>query len=435
MNRRGYGHRFMAALVAGPLAACTGGGGTPDQNAGTAAPAKLTFMSPGGPGDDDYKFPIEAFHPKHPNITVTFTPAGTGYTPAYNDKLTSLLAAGDAPDIFKTQGGTFGQFAEVGAYRELDGYIRKHAADVKLNDIFAPHVEAGKYKDRTYSISHNGAPTAMWINVDLFQRAGLQLPSWNTTWDDLLKMGLALTKRPSGDEAEQIRFALPPYLSWIWGNGGDVYSADGKQMLIDQPAAVEALAWLQNAIHKHRVVPNREEQANATRSNFVNGRIGVAWGARGSLGTYRSITGFAYDAAPLPRGPRARVATLGVGYTSIWQGTKAPDAAFTFLNYFCSAEGQRLAIQNGAAHPSRKGLTEEKWFKEFKTEHSFSDRINTVFPETLSRNEARVRTSHPKEADIYRVVDANMTALTSNAKLPHEVAQAIVAETSSMMVK
>lgn len=337
--------------------------------------------------------------------------------------------------MFKAQGGTFGQFAEVGAYRELDGYIKKYAVDVKLNDLFAPHVEAGKYKGKTYSLSHNGAATAMWINVDLFQRAGLPLPSWNTTWDDLLKMGLALTKRPGGGEAEEIGLALPPYLSWIWGNGGDVYSEDGKKMLIDQPAAVEALAWVQDAIHKHRVVPNREEQANASLSNFMNGRIGIAWGARGSLGMYRSITGFSYDAAPLPRGPKARVATLGVGYTSVWSGSKAPDAAFTFLNFFCSADGQRLAIQNGAAHPSRKGLTEEKWFKEFKTERSFSDRINTVFPETLNRNEARVRAAHPKEADIFRVVDANIAALTNNAKLPREVAQTIVAETSSMMVK
>jgi ABC-type glycerol-3-phosphate transport system substrate-binding protein len=395
----------------------------------------MSFVCPGSTGDDDYRFPIDSFNQKHPNITVEFSPAGTGYTPAYNDKLTSLIAGGTPPEVFKTQGGTFGQLAEVGAYRELDAYIRKHSADVRLNDIFTPHVDSGKYKGKTYSISHNGAPTAMWINVDLLQRAGLQLPSWNSTWDDLLRMGQALTRRPSGGEAEQIGFAMPPYLSWIWGNGGDVYSADGKKMLLDQPAALEAIAWLQDAVHKHRVIPNKEEQANASLSNFMNGRIGMAFGARGALGNYRNITGFTFDAAPLPRGPKARVGTLGAGYTSIAAGAKTPDQAFTFLNYFCSADGQRLAIANGAAHPSRKSLTEEKWFKEFKTERSLSERINTVFPETLNRNEARVRAAHPREADIFRVVDAHMNTLNGSPRPPREIAQDVIAETSSMMVR
>jgi len=436
MNRRRYLHGLTVALAAGPLAACAQGAGPTDQQASAnAAPVKLIFMSPGGPGDDDYRFPIEGFNPKYPKIQVEFSPAGTGYTPAYNDKLTSLIAGGTAPEVFKTQGGTFGQFAEVGAYRELDSYIKKLSADVKLNDIFAPHQESGKYKGKTFSISHNGAPTAMWINVDLFQRAGLQLPTWNTTWEDLLKMGVALTRRPGGGEAEQIGFAMPPYLSWIWGNGGDVYTADGKKMLIDQPAAVEAITWLQDAVHKHRVIPNKEEQANANLSNFINGRIGMAFGARGALGNYRTISGFAFDAAPLPKGPKARVGTLGVGYTSISAGAKSPDQAFTFLNYFCSADGHRLAISNGAAHPSRKSLTEEKWFKEFKTERSFSDRINTVFPETLNRNEARVRALHPREADVFRVVDMHMGTLNTSTKPAREIVQAIVAETSSMMVK
>ena len=59
-----------------------------------------------------------------------------------------------------------------------------------------------------------------------------------------------------------------------------------------------------------------------------------------------------------------------------------------------------------------------------------SNRINTVWPETIKRNEARAATPHPREADIMRVANAQMGALWSGAKTPREIAQAIVAEAS-----
>ena len=61
--------------------------------------------------------------------------------------------------------------------------------------------------------------------------------------------------------------------------------------------------------------------------------------------------------------------------------------------------------------------------------------MNTVFPETLTRKEARALTPHPREAEINQAVLRNLSALWSNAKPPREVAAAILAETSSLMVR
>ena len=61
--------------------------------------------------------------------------------------------------------------------------------------------------------------------------------------------------------------------------------------------------------------------------------------------------------------------------------------------------------------------------------------MNTVFPETLIRKEARAITPHPREAEINQTILRNLNDLWSNAKPPREVAAAIVAETSQLMVK
>lgn len=295
--------------------------------------------------------------------------------------------------------------------------------------------EGSKYGGRLYALSQSGAPQALWINVDLWQREGLALPSWDTTWADLLRAAQALTRRDGGAAATQLGMSRPDWVSWIWSAGGDLYSADGARMLVDQPPAVEALTWLQDSVQKHRVAPNAEEQADAGLTGFPNGRLAVNMANRGALGMYRSIDGFAYDAAPLPRGPRGRAAHTAVGHTSIWSGTKTPDAAFSALNFICGVEGQRLYYADGFGHPSRRSVTQETWFREFKTPRAASARINTVFPDTLTRNEARAITPHPREADINQAILRNLTALWNGAKTPREVASMIMAETSPMMLK
>lgn len=426
------------AAAALPFAACATPGSAPQDASGGAAsqPAKVAVMFPGGGSeDDDFKPVFDAFAQKFPKITAEWTPGGTGgYNDAYTEKLTSLFAAGSGPDVFKTTQG-FGSFAANGIYRPLDDHIKKRAVDVQLDDFFPAHVAGAKVKGKQYALPHDGAPQGLWINADLFQREGLALPSWETTWQQFLDAALRLTKRDPGGAALQLGFGRPGWLFWLWGAGGDLYSEDGTKLLIDQPASIEALTWLQEAVQKHRVCPNPQEQGDNNLSDFRNGRLAMAFGARGALGNYRAIDSFTYDAAPIPRGPKGRAAQLGLGHTSIWTGSKAPDASFEVLNFICSAEGQRLKISRGYAHPSRKSLVDQDWFKEFKAPRSASNRINTVWPDTIRRNEARAVVPHPREADINRAANAQMGALWSGAKTPREIAQAIVTEASQYLVK
>lgn len=440
MSRRAVVRALAAAsTLALPVASCVAPGSSPRESAGGASdagPARITVMFPGGGSeDDDFKPVFEALAQRYPKISAEWTPGGTGgYNDAYTEKLTSLFAAGSGPDVFKTT-QNFGSFAANGVYRQLDDQIKKQGADVKPDDFFDAHVAGGKVKGKQFSLPHDGAPQGLWINTDLFQREGLPAPSWDTTWQQFLDAALRLTKRDGGGPAQQLGFGRPGWLFWLWSAGGDLYSEDGTRFLIDQPAAVEALTWLQEAVQKHRVAPDNQEQGDASLADFRNGRLAMAFGARGSLGNYRAIDSFTFDAAPIPRGPRGRVAQLGVGHTSIWTGGKAPDAAFSVLSFICSAEAQRLKISRGYAHPSRKSLVDQDWFKEYKAPRSASIKINTVWPDTIKRGEARAPWPHPREADINRVANAQLGALWSGAKTPREIAQAIVTEGAQYLVK
>jgi ABC-type glycerol-3-phosphate transport system substrate-binding protein len=429
----------LGVVSAGWLAGCgaPGGGGSEAATSGASSPpARVTVMTfSNGVEIDSFKGLFAEFAKHYPNITVDFQPTGTGPTAAYNEKLVSLLASGDAPDAFKTAPNGFGQIANGGAYLALDDYVKRNAADVKPDDFFPPHLEGCKYRGKLYALPQSGAPQALWINVDLWQRESLPTPSWDTTWADLLKAAAAMTKRDETGTARQMGMSRPDWLSWLWSAGGDLYTADGTMMLIDQPASIEALAWLQDAVNKQRVGPNAQELADKTISDFTAGHLGTNVGNRGGLGGYAAIDSFTFDAAPLPKGPKGRVAVTAVGPTSIWASSKVKDAAFTVVNYMCSQEGQRVYIGNGTAHPSRKSVTQETWFKDYKVPRAASTRINTVFPDTLTRGEARATTPHPHEAEINQSVTNNLGALWNGTKSPKEVAAAIVAECAPLMNK
>jgi multiple sugar transport system substrate-binding protein len=251
MTRRKLAATTAVLPPALALAACAMPGASPNEPA-TAQPATVVITFPGGGSEsDDFAPVMQAIAQKYPHIVPQWSPAtNIGGSQSYPVKLLTLIAANNAPDVFKTEGGTFGQFAESGAYLPLDDYIKRHGAELKMDDFFPQHVEGGKYKGKQLHLANDGAPTGMWINVDLFQREGLALPTWDWTWADLLRAATALTKRDGSGRATQLGMGRPNWDYWIWSAGGDFWTADGKRMVIDQPPAIEALTWMQEAVHK-----------------------------------------------------------------------------------------------------------------------------------------------------------------------------------------
>ncbi len=431
-----------AATIPITLAACgagstSGSATSADKPVAVAQPARISVLTHSAGEETAFKALFEAFRTRRPEVTVDFSVGTTGgANAAYNEKLVSLVAARDAPDVFKTAPFGFGQLAHGGAYLALDDYVKKQAAEIKVDDFFPSHYEGSKYKGKLFALPQTGAPQALWINVDLWQREGLAIPSWDTTWADLLRATTAITKRDGGGPALQLGTGRADWVSWIWSAGGDLYSEDGTKMLIDQAPAIEALTWLQESVHRHRVAPNNQELADTTLSAFENGKIGASFGNRGGLGRFQTINGFTFDAAPLPKGPKGRLAQTAVGHSSISANSKAKDAAFAALVFMCSTDGQKILIgDGGTAHPSRKSSTEQTWFKDFKPARAASARVNTIFPETLIRKEARAITPHPREAEINQTILRNLADLWSGAKPPRDIAAAIMAETSQLMVK
>ncbi|HEX2356098.1 MAG TPA: extracellular solute-binding protein, partial [Micromonosporaceae bacterium] len=114
----------------------------------------------------------------------------------------------------------------------------------------------------------------------------------------------------------------------------------------------EALKNLVDLRLAYGVVPSDEEvEAEDEESRFVNGRLAMVISSRRVTTTFRTITGFDWDVAELPTyGSPANI--LHSDAYCITRGSKHKDAAWRFVEYAMSAEGQRIIAAIGRTVPS-----------------------------------------------------------------------------------
>jgi len=406
------------------------------QPTATGAPTgqrpRVTFTVPGGQSENgDFKPVFDAFAKAYPDIDAVYAPFNTGYTPEYTQKLLTTIAGNVAPDVFKINPSPyFGTLAAQGTLIQLDPYVKADPT-IDFEDYFTPHVEACKYQGKLFALPNDGAPQAMWYNVDAFKKDSVALPTKDWTWDDLLNAGKQLTKTSNG---RPIQFGVgqPDWVSWVWSAGGDILDATNLKCVLDSPEAIAAFQWLQDASTKSKVMPSPAD-LNQQGDLFTTSREATAFGVRGALGTYRDIKTFHFDAQELPKGQKGRVAQLLIGYTSLWVKTKFPQAAYTVAAFVAGKEGEKLRISRGFAFPSRKSLVQEAWFQQYKAPMSASFGINTAFANELIANEARAWPVHPKGMQIQDAINTQIGYLWDAKKPAPQVAKDMVAAVDAVL--
>jgi multiple sugar transport system substrate-binding protein len=150
--------------------------------------------------------------------------------------------------------------------------------------------------------------------------------SWN--WDDLVESAAALTRRK--EDGSVARWGVIPHfhgLWWaLWQNEAVAVDPDTQACRLQEPAATEALQFIHDLIHTHRVTPAVEEDL----WKFVFQPTGqtpamvYTWIPMHDLQRK-------YRVAALPRGKVQAVpiwSSMGIAITS---RTKHPEAAYTAL--------------------------------------------------------------------------------------------------------
>ena len=339
-------------------------------SASQAGPAPKTtmisFMIWGDPAEKKaYDALVSAFTDRNPDVKVELV-----YMPsiqAHQQRLAMDFAVGTPTDVFLLNYRRYAQFA-AGLFEPLDGYVAK-SATMKIDAFYPQAIAPFYWKGKLVGIPQNISSLVVYYNKTLFDGAGVPYPSADWTWDDFVRTAKALTKDTDGDGeidqfglgTEAIMFRTLPF---IWQNGGEIMDdpVSPRRLTLDAPATREALQWFVDLQTKHHVVPNMvQEKAEASASRFLRGTMGMYFDSRRGVPLYRTIKTFDWDVAPLPRGKKPAGILHSDGYFMAASSLHKA-AAWRFIEFANSPEGQTIIAQTGRTVPSLRAVAESPAF-------------------------------------------------------------------------
>jgi lactose/L-arabinose transport system substrate-binding protein len=207
------------------------------------------------------------FEAANPGITIKYdssvSPVGVG---GFEDKITSALATGTAPDVFSVISPQATRIIAKGQLAPIDDAALKALGYDSIDALKATRIPGAfdAWTDdagNVYGIPDGISSYTMYCNSEQLKAGGVDPATLSIkTWDDFLAVGKkviaanpTLYKNSSGEFVKNF-FKLPMYQDDTWSmqtltqflaeSGGSVLSADGKSSTINSPEAVRAVSMM-----------------------------------------------------------------------------------------------------------------------------------------------------------------------------------------------
>jgi multiple sugar transport system substrate-binding protein len=362
----------------------------------TATPVKATinFAHHGGTEElEMYAETVVNFNERDPNITVNHQ-----HIPAdeYQRKVETMIAGGTPPDVFWLHANWFPMYDKAGALKALDPYIEQdqYPIDAFYETAVAQFSSGGKL----YGIPRETSSIVVVYNKNLFDEEGLDYPTEDWTFDDMLELAQALTKRDAQGNATQFGVSVPMTLGttmWptIWSFGGDMLNwPENTKCMLTEPESIAAFQWLSELVNVHKVAPAAAElAAQGAMDLFISNKLAMAFIGRWDVATVlRADPNFNMDIQHIPTGPAGKVTRLSSGAYAVTAGSKYPEAAWEFVKYLTGRPVYDYFARGGLIIPAYIPAATGEAFLDPTTppEHTeiFLDALAYARPEPITTN-------------------------------------------------
>lgn len=356
------GIRVLATLAcAALLATACSGDGDGDGAAGEADPqgvsGEVVFWDTSGENEQPvFEQLIADFEEQYPDVTVKHEPVPFGEA---ENKFKTAAQSGNAPDVLRSDVGWTPGFVELRDLEPLDG---TPAAD-GLDDFLESTTASVTADDRVYGIPQVTDAMALMYNKQLLEQAGVAEPP--TTWDELAQAA-ARIEAATGVTGFAINGNDPYHLlPYIYGNGGQMVTADGE-VTINAAEAVGGIQVQLELAGQPGVARDitQNAYANVNNAGFQEGQVAMVVNGPWFLGDLESAGVFA-DApdnlgiAPLPGSGGEGQSPIGGHNYVVYAGSEVKDAAFAFIKFMSTTESQTLLATELGLFPTRASAYEE----------------------------------------------------------------------------
>lgn len=296
---------------------------------------------------------IRAFEKEHPGIKVQPMTIGSRYP----EKIQAMIVGNVAPDVLMVEMNQYAAWADRGVLVDLTDEVGAMTKDHPLMPVPA---KAFARNGRYFAAPINCSGVVTYCNLDALKQAGIPYKAEGWTWEEIAEMAPKLSKRGGNPDA-QTDYALampnPPY-PILWAFGAKLFddSHDPKKVVVNSPEAREAFTFMRR-MYASKCVPPIDaivDQGN-TFPLFRDGRAAFFFTGRGMAPEFASAK-FNWDVAPIPAGTARRVSIHGGSGLGVWTGSKQQEAARTFVRFYASVKGAKIAMKGGRYVPVYRDL-------------------------------------------------------------------------------
>lgn len=434
MERKTYSRRDMLrrSAAAGAGAALVAAAGA-NESVAASLPAlqgeqvNLTYTNYSSGADKAlWDGMIATFQEQNPTITVTYEPIPGASWGEYFDKVATLIAAGNPPDVVRVAIEGTQLFVSRELPIALDDYmagdpeIEEYLADVneQLLNVFI-------IDEQTWELPFDWNNMVMFYNTAMFEAAGLEPPAPDWTWDEWLETARTLTKDGVYGFGTAVQY-FAGVMPWIFNAGGNLLSDDWTTSQVSSPEVLEAVTFMRSLIWDEEVAPSAPSEHGDILNLAASGNIAMWGGGRWPTLTLTNAGFFDYDVQFWPA-RATQITEFGVGGFPILKSSTVQDQAWTWVKYLTTPEAFQVITEMGQSIPARRSFAESDAMFELPPANA------AIYYESVDDREAKPVPSPAKYNEVEAVVRRYLGQILANEISPEEGLAAADAEVVTIL--
>lgn len=288
------------------------------------------------------------------------------YANTYEKEVLDLSQKTGLYDIILLDDPWFTQFAENKWLTNLTPYFIAIGQGGLSSDFIDKSTAVCKYPYATgliYAFPAVGNAQMFFYRKDILAQYGM--PNGPRTWDDVYNVGKQVTDAGGGTmfgyvlRGEQGNPVVADFMPVLWSFGAQMFSPDFKRVTLDTPQALAAVTFLAKLVS---IAPPGSASFSADQlATFElqgNAAMMINWPAFAASfedpASSKVVGQIGYAAIPAA----ATVGSSEIGHwlAAIPAASKNKQAAFDFLQWATSAEGQKTGVTQFGNPPTRKSV-------------------------------------------------------------------------------
>lgn len=368
---------------------------------------------------------IDEYQKQNPNVEIELQ--SSSYK-EYWTKLEASAAGGTAPDVMWMNVLHLDSYTDAGILADLDDAIKDGGLELEGN--FPPAlIEAYTRDDKMYGIPKDFDTNALFYNKEIFDNAGVEYPTDDMTYEDLLAKCQELVDKGMGDST--YAFACPVdfqtwYYQTIYANGGYILNEDKTETGYDLPETQEGIQCWIDMINKGYAPSLADITDTSADARFESGHLAMTLAGSYMVAEYvanDAING-KIDCVEVPAFNGKEPNTInGLSY-SVYSKSKNLDEAKKFAVWMGSEEAMKIQGEGGFVFAARNDA-----------QHYFADAFKdlNIAAFTNHVDEAEALPVCDKAAELYDLEANQLKFAYDGSKTLKEVCETLKTEGDALL--